>query len=128
MKANELRIGNYVMIDTINKLGVIVRVISIENGHILATEEKGAIQLLRDVKDVKPIPLTKELLLKCGMKISFKNETGELYKFVVKGFLVNPHITVKYGNPITFRSREIYLHDLQNIYYVLTGEELEVKF
>lgn len=75
---------------------------------------------------LEPIPLTEEILLKCG----FEKLKYERYKLVVKGFSIEFELTGKYmfGCFLEMVGLDIqYLHELQNLYFVLTGKELEIK-
>ena len=81
---------------------------------------------------VKPIPLTEELLLKCGFRGSYSNE---LYINIKKGtnlyslgynFIENRcYLDVDFTF-IDLDNEIKYLHQLQNLYFVLTGEELKI--
>jgi hypothetical protein len=116
MKANELRIGNYV-----NEYG---RIICIESGH--------DIDLM--FEEFQPIPLTPEILEQCG----FVNKPSGIYKYSyeieIDGF-DSTFRTWWYGEdiclePMGYDTGYIsikYLHQLQNLFYALTGEELTVN-
>lgn len=114
MNVKELRIGNYV-IDNLE----ICQVIQIEaNGNVMTScTSKFPIS---NVEDLKPVELTQEILLKCGFESkyfgikTFYNPLMELdHDFYLMG--------VDYGVKIK------HLHQLQNLYFVLTGKELEIK-
>ena len=75
-------------------------------------------------KEIYPIPLNKQLLENIGFK--FSNDYAYLGEFTLNyykdGFMISVnendrHIT----EPISF------VHELQNLYYALTGKELEIK-
>lgn len=83
----------------------------------------------------KPIPLTEEILLKCGFE---KDDTGldmfdqDYHEWCQKEFpiigVLCQNETKEYlfdENTDTLRIR--YLHQLQNLFYSLVGEELEVS-
>lgn len=110
MKANELRIGNLVQIDGL-KSPIPVSIIDTTETSI-------------DTK-AKPIPLTEEWLLKFGAiksqhcwlindKIELSHTTTEeYYEFEWQSPLLDWEIiAIKY------------VHELQNLYFALTGEEL----
>ncbi len=97
MKANELRIGNYVY----DNLGGVLKI-------------KG-ISLDSTLSHIKPIPLTEEWLLKFGL-MSIKTELG----FWNNG----DAIYFSYGFEKSIELK--YLHQLQNLYFALTGEELTI--
>ena len=123
MKANELRIGNYVY-DTLGK----VNKIDLEAITYIVKETHN---------QVKPIPLTEEWLLKFDMKFTdgfsssrklyLNNYENDISKITyspkerllrlsngdTKGTMLIPHVK--------------YVHQLQNLYFALTGEELIIK-
>jgi hypothetical protein len=119
MKASELRIGNYVY-DTLGK----VNRIDLEAITYIVKEPRN---------QVKPIPLTEEWLLKLGFKqcgyemLSWKHETL-LPSFDLDGInwadFDEPDyqfLNYKVADEIL---RIDYVHQLQNLYFTLTGEEL----
>ena len=129
MEANELRIGNYILYD-----GNIVKVwgLSGDVEHISLLSKAG---LFGDkISKIKPITLTEEILLKCGFeKIDTKNiPLGYYYtKFPI---CIIPNES---GNDIEIMDNDYsinmgnnspkYLNQLQNLYFALTGKELEIK-
>ena len=83
------------------------------------------------LSDIKFIPLTREWLFKFGFKLVFAGSgDGYLYSFGEKCNtmeLINRGYGFKYN---TFNSCEIeikYVHQLQNLYFALTGEELKIQ-
>ena len=104
MKATELRIGNLVWNDIQN---IPVKV----NLKILAEQE---IYYENDEKSWKPIPLTEEWLLKFGFKKEDEYWNYKGFKlWFEKGFY---HINSEYLIHID------YVHQLQNLFFALTGE------
>lgn len=83
---------------------------------------------------IMPIPLTEELLLKCGFETEhygFSNVNIELsYGCFLCGGISQDYdvgLFVSTNGAEYAVSNEIkYLHQLQNIYYALTGKELEI--
>lgn len=118
MKANELRIGNWVWNDVQN-LPVKVDM-QILNEQYYADRGIGQSWL--------PFPLTEEILLKCGfIKVRYEkyahNKLNKLRAF--------PHV-MKEGFGIYMMGSYTlphikYLHQLQNLYFELTGQELDIK-
>lgn len=125
LKVNELRIGNLVS--------------DIHAGHTFYNEIK---QITKErvyygnfhshPSDLKPIPLTEEWLLKFGFTrhhtdygngiIYIKDVPNNnefiwgVYPFELgSGFVINKSKSLKY------------VHQLQNLYFALTGEELNIK-
>lgn len=112
MTANELRVGNKVLCnkflshntDTGTKYELVETIVTVEN--------------IKDCKHFEPIPLTEQWLLRFG-------------------FAENKHTIGCFGNNVIgiyFRNGEgnyniakfKYVHQLQNLYFALTGEELPV--
>lgn len=137
---NELRIGNYVisgdkiiLVNSIDDDGI--------NGDVdcdfeLFTYEgyfdiRGRKEQMRGkINLIKPIPLTEEILLKCGfekIKASsfieydkWVNQDGEEILFQAgDGFY---HCLIQTEN-----NQVKSLHQLQNLYFALTGEELKIN-
>lgn len=88
------------------------------------------------VEDLQPIPLTEELLVKCGMNecddacfVRYAYRNG---KFKMNIMICGLKKYILSINDIENRCQicnvEVkYLHQLQNIYFDLTGKELEVN-
>ena len=120
----ELRIGNLVLnedglihqVDGVNSLGVTSRQPNIkepfENAH---------------VDRYKPIPLTEEWLVRLGFVGShslYKIDDGKFY------FSINIQTRVAYindGEGYEGAAKILYVHQLQNLYFALTGQELVVE-
>ena len=138
MKANELRIGNHIIND-----GCVCEILHLYGGTYnycrLKTLQGGDIVALYDL--IKPIPLTHELLEKCGFSdkdyksgyIGIEIKAGGMITDFV---LTKPQVLGEFqkqfcweytaGN-IPFFLKLEYLHQLQNLYFALTGEELEIN-
>jgi hypothetical protein len=123
MKANELRIGNLVQVDNIPV-------------RVLWFDYDGAVCESLDKKDmvqmhIEPIPLTEEWLIKFGF-MKPKNPTKGFENSFSKGsFIWTEHrFYLDAGNDegwIIDEYKIEYVHQLQNLYFTLTGEELEIK-
>lgn len=108
IQANELRIGNWY-----NQFG---------NFH------QASWTTIKDLSEApesqiwcKPIPITPEILDKCGFVFNSSLNSYELGKY-----------SFRYGMIFYdgYRCSELnfkYLHQLQNLYYALTGEQLEIN-
>lgn len=109
MKAEELRIGNYILLD----------------GGKHKIRRDTLINILRGVSNLKPIPLTEEILLKCG----FKHKGNGFYE-ILGCFIELCNVGDEFYY-CGFKGKSIgnikHLHQLQNLYYCLTGEELNIK-
>jgi len=110
MKATELRIGNYV------------------RTTVTHTEFKTNIDeltvILSEPKDhqLEPIPLTEEWLLKFGFE---RNVLNAKHNDII--YYSENNIGVKGILGMVKPSKCIYVHQLQNLYFALTGEELTIK-
>ncbi len=115
MKANELRIGNLY-----DQFGNITEV----NWCTIKDLEKAPKEQLW----CKPIPLTEELLLKFG----FEKDGNKIYRngrFFIENLFGNRmtfRITINNAESAHANSIE-FVHQLQNLYFALCGEELEMK-
>lgn len=138
IQANELRIGNY-LIDQYGDIGKVVGLNSDKeykhNGQLFVgtatlyyDNYKGFIG--RWIQTLKPIILTEEILLKCGFEdISTYKDfrlviNEDLYIEVSLRKNINAYVSISDIDIINV----IYVHQLQNLYFALTGKELEIKF
>lgn len=115
MKANELRIGNYCKEITYSKNEVVKT--SVEHFESI---ELGEINL-------SPIPLTEEWLLKFGFEKPAYSWIGD--KFHLSEWDDYPFhwcVALNKNNAILVDKLN-YVHQLQNLYFALTGEELTLK-
>lgn len=125
IEAEELRIGNFVL----NNKNEIIEIESIGWQHgINLCVDSGRDYCILDAdysfSEITPIPLTEEWLLRLGFekkasyflheKHSVRIETGNMYEWNYNRY--------EYG-----KIKIEYTHQLQNLYFALTGEELEVK-
>ena len=147
MKANELRIGNLVTINNIQCWDMLKNIPVIVTGmnETPALEKGGwtySISLKQIEKKVntyfttihqfiqfiEPILLTEEWLIKLGFEIGsdmFEEHTE--YEKIVK-----PGVSITLSHEFEcyqgiYSQKIQYVHQLQNLYFVLTGEELEIK-
>lgn len=129
MKLEELRIGNYLEIDEdTGYFGQQCEIKSI-NGYdneISVDCNTFGLRLRTDfgLNDLKPIPLTEEWLLRFGFeKCRFRNTVYENKSIILDsrkcGYLLC-------DNSIENLQYIQYVHQLQNLYFALTGEELKL--
>lgn len=132
MKAEELRIGNYV-----NRLGYDfyndsifpdgTKELETVNINILQSILNGNDDLTRGVYE--PKPLTEELLLKLGFEqlgVNFqKNNISIWYSSYQKSYQLRYYLIGDYGNERKVNLE--FIHQLQNIYFDITGEELTIN-
>ena len=144
MKATELRLNNLVYFEFDFKLQI----------HLIIPKD---LRLMQKVEQMfkeeselyRPIPLTEEMLLKCGF-VKVKNKDKEdLREYVGRTvqkakyaiFDTDIFITKVDKRGLLWRNIECdfmvlfyhksipikYLHQLQNLYFALTGQELEIN-
>ncbi len=124
VSTKELRLGNIVNDDE--------KVISISfDGTVEVSydsAEKGNATQYKDISKIKPIPLTEEWLLRFG----FKDVSGNIEKRFVKGrfnwYSSTRYITVEFDNGLSNFDLDTdcrYVHQLQNLYHTINGEELK---
>ena len=127
MKATELRIGNYVWENYSGEM--IIRSIIYNSPVTTHPKDNGShtIHLSKtlklpicgyDISAIKPIPITEEWLIKFGFK---KLGKDTFYLGAIKIHKRNR------GFVIAKRYVDIlYIHQLQNLYFALTGKELTI--
>jgi hypothetical protein len=154
IKASDLRIGNLVMTnnsmyrdESVGKIAVITQI----DSKRTCEEIKGTVSLylIEDIwKDtygqwliyIEPIPITEEWLLKFGyncvnntkmvFKLYHNDENADFSSLILKEVGNNPIWVYSVNNRWTINPFPIdlkYVHQLQNIYFALTGEELIMK-
>lgn len=118
MEARELRIGNIIEhgddgIASVSGYGI----------YQMSTTENGGIQYC---KDWKPIPLTEEWLLKFGFD---KKPTQKIRSWYKKNnIMVSVNVdSLVYYKDVGIENNIKHVHQLQNLYFALTGEELTIK-
>ena len=118
MKASELRLGNWVE----QPNDGVTRVTAVLNDLQIKTET-GYVD-----KYCRPIPLTEEWLLKFGFETWETEVSLQIYDFWQ---LYNLKIAIYKGNFYTdINAKKIFIkhvHQLQNLYFALTSEELTIK-
>jgi hypothetical protein len=115
MKANELRIENLVN-----------RYYEKKYDFGSAVEWQPIVFQLDDFKllecyDHKPIPLTEEWLLKFGFE---KRESGH---FIKDGIVLYPIRDLYFRGNLFIKADIKNVHQLQNLYFALTGKELTIS-
>ena len=114
MRANEFRIGNLIQEGKIEQIDN-----SIDEVHYSGDGYYQSTYCC----NLNPIPLTEEWLLKFG----FKRFPWGLVKdnLLFKDDLKCSYLILQVGNG--FEVKVKYVHQLQNLYFTLTGEELTIK-
>jgi hypothetical protein len=126
MQANELRLGNLIIgnliyegkLKTFRRLNDDLDVVFFSDGSIHEIGEY--------LTDCKPIPLTEEWLLKFGF---VSNPYKDRYELIAKiNIIIECDKTKGLVNLYCEQFPHIkYVHQLQNLYFALTGEELTIK-
>lgn len=121
MKANEIRINNYLNFTCSDP----IKQVQVDKGYFLSQG------FWRDLHDgcFKPIPLTEEWLLNLGIK---KKEFDDYYTLSENYWGI--HISKSDNGKFDVHIRNEYMlceikhvHQLQNLYFALTGEKLTIK-
>jgi hypothetical protein len=111
MKANELRVGNWYHWYADGKL------------YHYQIEPKD-FQRTDLLPNFEPIPLTEKWLLKFGFEVfEFDNGQPNQYRFKDRLLVIREEKFVDYGSSVAIK----YVHQLQNLYFALTGQELQLK-
>lgn len=127
IKANELRVGNWVLMAHEN-------VPELVNAKVIAfishANSRG------DNHPFEPIPLTPEILISAGFVFNEKSQSYRIFSHKEEWILAAQQTTdktfFKIGLPVDSRSDQymtdlIYVHQLQNLYFALAGTELEIN-
>lgn len=114
IQANELRITNFILDDGVVNAVIMIGIYSVQ----LATKQGNIIQAGLDL--IEPISLTEEWLLKFG----FKKINTTWYK--LGNMAINISFDVEWGSK-WMGIRLKYVHQLQNLYFAITGQELTLK-
>lgn len=126
MEANTLRLENYVEYNS-----MFFKVKMISKSGISCDRGKGIVEL--SIKDVNPIPLSEDILLKMGF---VKSNSENLMFLAIPKINAEVHYeTLNYGNVIIITSDfgtlipdDIeFVHQLQNLVYAISGIELTIK-
>jgi hypothetical protein len=127
MNANELRVGNWV---EANSPMMQVKEIT-EHTVGLYMPGSEADPFLYDIDEINPIPLSPEILEKFGFGKDISSQYGGYLIKVKEGEsirIVNDE-SIGWHWPMNGYNRPItnYVHQLQNLIFALTGEELTYK-
>ena len=123
MKANELRIGNYLAASD----GILCEVIAIElDGYktkpVNPIQSIPVFQIGDIIKPRLPIPLTEEWLIKFGFESSCDDGYSCDWDYK-KITICEQESFIEDTTGVEIK----HVHQLQNLYFALTGEELEIQ-
>lgn len=126
--ANELRIGNLLSSNYFDDRIVVLQVKEIRESQIIAlNKENNTISPYLYDNEVKPIKLTEDILLKCGFEKRSDGHFNMFKQSEVDIIICNDFSSWKCDG-INFSVNYIkHLHQLQNLFFSLCGEELEIK-
>ena len=121
MKAFELRIGNLVMCNLLTN-----------TVDMLTSKGVGFDNMLTPEEQVEPIPLTEEWLLKFGWVWNKETKTYEKFpngdaRMHIVNNVFGGFDMFNYVLKATIKKRMNHVHQLQNLYFALTGEELKIN-
>lgn len=129
IKPNELRIGNKLNYTGLGNSYYPTGIITVEEVLSNGVNLSHGDLTVYEAEKLHPIPLTPQILEKCGFKdvhgeyvtlegIGIYND-GDDYWFCDED--------AHEGNVIYYGNGFQYVHQLQNLFFALTGEELEIK-
>lgn len=130
MQETELRIGNLVK----GSPEIVIEIVSVNKhscGYIIYRQGSASKDFINgkiEIKKINPIPITEEILLKCGFEkktmlhdFYFENKYYKLHEVIPKeGYYLSDN-DVRKLKPCK------YLHELQNLQKSLTGNELTIN-
>lgn len=127
MKANELRIGNFVW----EEYGGLYEVLMISPNYVDLVKPFMSVSGRYDIETIKPIPLTEEWLLKFGFKEKIKNTFSSnqevSFNIYSRGnFTFNTIQGLWWWKERVLDNQIKYVHQLQNLYFAIIGEELTI--
>lgn len=132
MKSSDLRIGNYVHHNINNSkkhfIGNELIVCEITENSITTFYNNidGHKQIVRGKSNYEPIPLTEEWLLRMGFEKDIDDLVLELKHILFISYNDDEFVHVKNMALDTITSCQ-YVHQLQNLFWCLTGKELTIN-
>ena len=129
LSAQDLRIGNWVYDGERTQFPMQVVVIGKDWAHLDFPGNEGGVWEA-DIKDLRPIAVTVEILKKAGFKWAVGYGHKQLDKNkIVQYYKHESRLRVWYKTEdVIFECHCVYyLHQLQNAYYMATGEELQIE-
>jgi hypothetical protein len=128
MTANELRVGNLLQGDTIQNVNQ-----GIYSDGVMQITGFGIHQIETGLIKLNPIPLTKDWLIRFGWIYNNETKTFEKYPngdprlHLIYVPTNNSWTMFNFVLKAMIAKRIWYVHQLQNIYFALIGEELTIK-
>ena len=122
MNANELRIGNMVYKSLKSGQGrTVINPIGCQD----------IVRIFEDIGSFNyaPIPLTEDILFKCGATSVIFTTNNEISSFDIGDLMFEKEVNgyCVFGSEWTIGKPFHYLHQLQNLFFCLCGKELTIK-
>lgn len=112
MESKQFRIGN------LTNFGKVIEI----NNFSFYVRDNGGTEVKSSWADIQALPLTEEWLLKFGFLCNPYKDRYEIYWFNIDCDKRQGYLDLSFnGVPIRF------VHQLQNLYFALTNEELIIK-
>ena len=133
MKANELRIWNYVKVNGIY-IGEAKRFHRFNDDlSVIFFSEANELGMGEYMTNIEPIPLTEEWLLKLRSRESMPVKYKDIY-IMLDRFLLTYQASYGFWYVYDFSGEEMlyitkveFVHEWQNVYFALNGEELTIN-
>lgn len=132
MKAEELRIGNFVLF---HEESTIFKVTGIETGGLYVKNE--TISTWIEIYQFSGIPITEEWCLRfgfevdcvydCVLEIKDYEDKRNTFLCAFSDERDTVYLYHNYYSPSDYVAEVKHIHQLQNLYHALTGEELTIK-
>lgn len=117
---NELMLGNWVELCENDGYKEFIQIELIGNNYI----QGGNIEI--ECCDINPISITEEILLKSGFTVNHRIENVVCFDIDDRSaYLVDNKRLTFYFHGLEYRTK--YLHEVQNIYYLITKKHLNVN-
>lgn len=133
IKANELRVGNWVNRNDLDGVYT-VRSVCIDRVHPINLIERDSVKNINwacecALSELEPIPLTPEILEKAGFEEDKLHECYVIWNSVsnVAIEFFDNQLQLVGQNSAEEIGHIKHLHQLQNLYFALTGEELNIN-
>jgi hypothetical protein len=142
IKANDLRVGN--LFTPIRGNFISNKMFDKKTPEVATMTAQGIVDFESGFIEIEPLELTEELLLKCGFeKTSILGSYLKNTPNTAKGYGIIIHSQQPYsdkhftdvieiyqidGSGLVVQNGLKYIHQLQNLYYALTNEELTINF
>jgi len=133
MKSTELRIGNYIQVNNGSNytgIGTVATMSNTGEENDVAYYDDNGLYEYTDLRLFEPIPLTEDWLLKFG----FEREKTDNYMYKIIedetrfAVYLNGDFMLGYSYEWGGKDKCLkHVHQLQNLYFALTGEELTIK-